>query len=99
MGFQFSQHVFENTFNETSFHWSGEQIGRIEALDQMNGVGGQVWDVCGGIHFNFVDITFKTWLAAEARIDFVVNIYGSDFVSSNDIVVGELTNRSHLLHT
>lgn len=65
----------------TRFYWSGSQIiRRLEAWDQSNGEGGEVYFVEGGAgHMNVALHMVSVWDASQ--IDFIVNVYGEFEVS------------------
>lgn len=75
------------------------KITRIEALDQKDGRSGFVSSITGGIGEFFV----RVWLSAyyEEQVDYIINIYGEPLKSlpSNDLVIGEETPYSQLVHT
>lgn len=92
--------MFEFVLNHTEFHWSGERIQRIEALDQLHGRGGHVYAISGGVDHDYVSIAFRSWHAADKRIEFVVRVYGAAANGSSDYIIeGDLSERSFLIHS
>lgn len=65
----------------TRFNWFGRHvITGLEAWDQSNGEGGEVYYVQGGVgHTNVTLYMASVWEANE--IDFIINVYGE--ISSN----------------
>lgn len=83
--------------NQTSLNWSNSSyiITRLEGLDQTNGSGGELYYSTGGVGFRFASLYFAA-LHEGSSIDFVVNIFGEP-VTTNDVILGELTNSSILV--
>lgn len=91
--------IFRSRVNEpylANFYWASfYNITRVEALDQSQGAGGQIYLIGGGIHRFRVSLFFEQ---VQGPIDFLVNIYGEP-LTPNDYIVGELTRDSILLYT
>lgn len=67
----------------------------MEAFDQTNGSGGEVYYVAGGVDFRFIDVQFVARFVGSS-IDFIVNIYVEP-ITTNDVIIGEITDTNILI--
>lgn len=79
--FLFSERVVERHLGYTRLYWTGSHIiTRLEAWDQSDGLGGQVYHVENGAgHSSVVLHIASVWESTE--IDFIVRIYAEIEIS------------------
>lgn len=69
----------------------------MEAFDQSNGGGGEVYNWYTRIGERYFQIYFTEFLP-NTGIDFILKVYG-ERLPPNDEIFGDLTEQSILLHT
>lgn len=93
----YSERVTGEYLSEPNIFWRNTSfiITRLEAFDQTNGSGGEVYYITGGVNSRFIDLQFAARFVGSS-IDFIVNIYVEP-VTTNDVIIGEITNTNILI--
>lgn len=95
----FSERVTGDHLSVTNLNWRNTSfiITRMEAFDQTNGSGAEVNVASGGIDYRFANFEFNARFLGSS-VDYIVNIYGEP-ITTNDVIQGELNERSILVET
>lgn len=92
-----SERVTGEHLSTRSINWHNTSyiITRLEAFDQTNGSGGELYQISGGDGFRFVDLYFNARFVGSS-IDFIVKIFG-ELEVSRDVILGEITETNILV--
>lgn len=88
-----------NNFSSSVYSFNGNRpITYITAIDQnVNGTGGYVFQVEGGVFQNTTVVHFQSSIAGGG-INFIVTVYVENISIDNDLVVGTLSPNSVMLY-